>query len=308
MGRYVTRKRRATGRLGVARARRSGVVSAWEEPSGAPCGDRLERARRLGHSVVGVDSSAGIGAAVQRVVQWSGAKGQKTYDLSHPLLYFTDFGTTTALINDSKIPPDDPAKALTAPAFLMSPQKGGGVRLSVHAEPINAFGAQVDLPKSPPWSETVPVDHALSAVGSKRGEALRSHMPEEEDAQVTVEAHGLPDDGTFVGLVRDHEKVHVKHVREIVKQNIEPWDKAISKFRTGDKSVVGDDEEKAEAAFYESIAFPTAAQMGTLFKNLFRGYGRDFHTTKEGSAPEVAKVAYSPKKKTIHIYWKHPLG
>ncbi len=267
----------------------------------------LARAKRLGHDVTRLDSGVRGGETVQRVIQWTGANEQKTTNLSDPLLFFLDFGTTIAIVNDQEIPSADPAAAFLPPAFLHTRLPTGADRLSVAAEPINRVGVRIELPADPPWVRTVPTDQALSALGPD-ADGIRDAVTKAGQDNVHVHAHGLPSDAAFAQLVKNHEDVHVEHITQLIHDVLVPWDAAVAEFQAGNRTVEGANPAEAQENFYNAIGRPSAAEVGTIFGMMFRQNGLLFHDTVEGSSPTVDHATYDAPSNTIHVYWKHPLG
>lgn len=222
-----------------------------------------------------------------------------------PLLVFTDFGTTYAHLNDTVIPGGNASEALLAPALLFAPAADEGTRVSVHAEPINVVGYQMELPSAPPWRTQTSGAHARSALGMAA--APVPNLLPIDDTQVTVEAHGLPDDAAFARLVEEHEAVHVGDIFTLFEQAIVRWDARIKEFMDRNDSVVGESRADAKHRFYEQMG-GTAEELGLTFEAVFRSTGLAFHDTPAGASPTIDHTTYDVASQTLQVFWKHPMG
>ena len=241
----------------------------------------------------------------QRQVRWEEGPRQKVKHLVGPILRFTDFGITPVNVNGTEIPPGNAAALLAGPAIAIEHKENGSVEVSIALEPINTISYRMELPIDPPWSEQTTVAHANAALGMLSTFSISEDIAPDRDAQITVEAKGLPNDVAFAALVEKHEDVHVDDLIKNITEILIPWDTNIVELMHDQRTFVGESEEEAIAKLYEAIG-GSAEDVGQRFNDSLRESGLAFHHTEAGSSPTIDHTTFSGD--TLRVYWKHPMG
>lgn len=255
---------------------------------------------------------------VQRQINWVDGGRQYNRNMADPLIQFTDFGITPVILNNIEIPgPGDVSKAITGPAFLIEKTEDNNIKLSVHNEAVNRVGYRMELPSAPPWQKTTSIGNAnvrLQNQGFSISDSMipRSDEKDEEgkykpdnEAQILIDAHGLPKDATFAKLVEHHENIHLNDLTKILRNTLSPWDRRISMFKEKDMSVTAGNVQEAQEKFYKMIG-GTPATKGEEFKHELIKHSNFYHHSKEGSSPQIETTSFA--NNILRVYWKHPLG
>ncbi len=311
------------------------------QPKSSGLPDSLRSGLEQMHTGVQPDVS-GEGV-VQRKINWTEGPRVKNRNLAIPFLREYDFGVTPVILNGtiidgySRINSSDLIKG---PAFVFEKEngkKGGTLRIAREAE--NRVGYTMELPSDPPWQAQITPGNAylnLKGMGFKGAEKALLHLDEKDyikkttkspphltgnkfgedteeseepqeklPAQITVDANGMPNSGTFADQVEVHEDHHVEDLKNIRDEILKPWDEFITTAKQKDFSLQAASLEEGEQEFYKN-AGATPGDISERFYEELEHRGKSFHKTKEGSKPSIGYA--SLLNRVLYIGWKHPLG
>jgi hypothetical protein len=253
---------------------------------------------------------------LQRLVAVGGGSETKSKDLVDTIMLFTDFGETPLLVNAERFPGGNKAAAIIPPLLSVKTGTGffgGSVDVTAVGEPVNFVDHRVDLPIDPPWSRNVGKDAAVVRVNAASANAFADRLePLEKSEAATVDlvVTGLPNDGGFAALVKQHEEVHAAEIASLVQTNLTPWDTAIARLVNEKTRIREGSQPEATAELYRR-AGGTPAQIGTRLIDDAGRRGRAFHHTAGGGSPTIDDVTVAgadTELPTLTVTYRHAMG
>ncbi|MGH2722153.1 MAG: hypothetical protein ACRDJO_11210 [Actinomycetota bacterium] len=258
----------------------------------------------------------GIAAPVtlQRAVHAFDGPRARSINLTSTVLRNSDFATTPGIINELEVwgrtsEEKESEEALTHPELAFRETHGlfGGSMVSVTGEPIQTVGYRMVLPQAPPWTEQAALGQVAARLGMMERDAIPADQIDDEAKQVTLEVHGLPDDGTFAALTEEHENKHVADVGVVRDEILKPWDRKLHAYLTEGRTLKKGSRPEALAALYKDLG-GTPGDVGKRMWRAMRDKGRAFHKEPKGATPPLDSTAYDPVASRVRVTFRHPMA
>jgi hypothetical protein len=169
------------------------------------------------------------------------------------------------------------------------------------------------LPSTSAWKATVNKNEARARIEMQMfpetQKLFTAILDRYNGAPGTTElrATGIPGDEELRGLTRQHEKEHVRHIKEAFRNVVTPWDERICKYKSPKPPFIAKSVDTAEEEFYEAVQSPK--EVGKIVQDYFQSSGEAFHGKPSGGKCWVDGVYETDDDpKTLVFRWRHPLN